>query len=65
MCPIILFSFRSVCLSQVISPTPHSQLRANLGYGEEVHQSRILGEWINMIGYKMGSSMIGIPSKSL
>jgi hypothetical protein len=25
-----------------------------LDYGEEVHQSRILGDWSNMIGNKMG-----------
>ena len=29
---------------------------AGLDYGEEVHWSRILGEWSNMIGYKMDSS---------
>ena len=28
-------------------------LRASLDYGEEVHQSRILREWSNMIGYEM------------
>ena len=31
-------------------------LRANLDYNEEVHQSKIEGEWSNMIGYKTGSS---------
>ena len=31
-------------------------LRAGLDYVEEVHWSRNLGEWSNMIGYKMGSS---------
>ena len=30
--------------------------RANSNYGEEVHRSRISGEWSNMIGYEMGSS---------
>ena len=28
-------------------------LGANLNYGEEMHQSRILGAWSNMIGYEM------------
>ena len=32
-------------------------IRASLNYGEEVHQSRILGEWSNTIGYEMGSSL--------
>jgi hypothetical protein len=29
---------------------------AGLIHGEEMHQSRILGEWSNTIGYKVGSS---------
>ena len=29
---------------------------AGLIHNEEMHQSRILGEWSNMIGYNMGSS---------
>jgi hypothetical protein len=33
---------------------------AGLDYGEKVHWSRILGEWSNMIGYKMGSSLTGV-----
>ena len=33
-----------------------------LDYNEDVHQSRQLGEWSNMIGYKMGSSLVGILS---
>ena len=32
-------------------------LNASLDYGVEVHQSRMLGEWNNMIGYEMGSSL--------
>jgi len=31
-------------------------LRAGLDYGEEVHRSRISGEWSNMIGYDISSS---------
>jgi len=34
-----------------------TSLRADLDYGEEVQQSRTLGEWANLIGYKMGSSL--------
>ena len=34
----------------------HSILRAGLDCGKEVHQSTILEEWSNMIGYEMGSS---------
>jgi hypothetical protein len=32
-------------------------LRAGLNYGEEVHHSRISGEWSNMIGFGMNSSL--------
>jgi hypothetical protein len=41
---------------------PHvcSPVRAGLDYGEEVHQSRILGEWSNTISYIMGSSPNGL-----
>ena len=28
-----------------------------LDYSEEVHQSRFLGGWSNMIGYRVGSSL--------
>ena len=28
--------------------------------GEEVHCARILGEWSNMIGFELGSSLIGV-----
>ena len=35
-------------------------LRAGFDYAKEVHQSRILGEWSNAIGYKMGSSLVGV-----
>jgi hypothetical protein len=31
-----------------------------LDYNEDVLWSRLLGEWSNMIGYKMGSYPIGI-----
>ena len=31
-------------------------LRLGFDFGEEIHQSRILGEWSNMIGYDKGSS---------
>ena len=31
-------------------------IRVGLDYNEEVHRSRILGEWSNMIGYEMGFS---------
>ena len=34
-----------------------SFLRVVVDYGEKMHRSRILGEWSNMIGYKMGSSL--------
>ena len=34
-------------------------LRVSLDYGEEIHLLRILGEWSNMIGYKMSSSPAG------
>ena len=33
-------------------------IRIGLDYIEEVHKSSILGEWSNMIGYKMGSSLL-------
>ena len=33
--------------------------RVGLDYGEELHWSRSLGEWSNMIGYEMGSSERG------
>ena len=32
-------------------------LRIGLDYSEEVHWSRILGEWSNVIGYETGSSL--------
>ena len=32
-------------------------LRVASDYVAEVHQPRIIGEWNNMIGYKMGSSL--------
>ena len=32
-------------------------VRVGLDYSEEVHWSKILGEWSNMIGCKMGSSL--------
>ena len=35
-------------------------LRAGLDYGEEVHKSRIIGEWSNLIGYTLGSSLVGV-----
>ena len=36
-------------------------LTANLDYNEEVHpQSIVLGEWSNMIGYEMSSSLAGV-----
>ena len=38
----------------------HSILRAGLDCGEEVHLLMILGEWSNMIGYKMGSASAGV-----
>ena len=38
----------------------HSILRASLDCGEEVHQSTILEEWSNMIGYTTGSSPVGV-----
>ena len=31
-----------------------------LDYGEEVHHSRVGGEWSNMLGYEMDSSLAGI-----
>ena len=42
-CPLF-----GICLSYV---------RAGLDYDEVVQWSRILGEWSNMIGYKLGSSL--------
>ena len=36
------------------------RLKVGLDNGEEVHWSRILGEWSNMGGYKMGSSPAGV-----
>ena len=37
------------------------ELRVGLDYNEEVHRSRVdnLGDWSNMIGYKMVSSPVG------
>ena len=35
-------------------------LRAGLDYGEEVHWSRTLRERSNIIGYKMGCSLVGV-----
>jgi hypothetical protein len=35
-------------------------LRANFDYAKVVHQSRIIGEWIDVIGYKMGFSLAGV-----
>jgi hypothetical protein len=32
------------------------QLKFGLDYDKEVHQSRISGEWSNLIGYEMGFS---------
>jgi hypothetical protein len=32
--------------------------RASLDYDEEVHQSRVLRGWSDMIGYEMGSSLV-------
>ena len=36
-----------------------STLRVNLDYGE-VHITRILGEWSNMVGFEMGPSPAGV-----
>jgi hypothetical protein len=36
------------------------QFRVGLGYIKEVYQLRISGECSNMIGYKMGSSRVGV-----
>ena len=35
------------------------ELRANFDYGDEVHQSRMLGAWSSMIGYITGFSLVG------
>jgi hypothetical protein len=40
--------------------TPFKVFKVGLDYGEEVHRSRILGEWSNMVGYKMGLSLAGV-----
>lgn len=40
-------------------------LRAALDYNEEVHELRILEEWSNMIGYGMGSSLVGVYSTTM
>ena len=34
-------------------------------YVEGVHQSRILGEWSNVINYEMGSSLIGVYTTTI
>ena len=34
------------------------ELRAGLDYGEEMHWSKILGEWSDTTGYKMGPSLL-------
>lgn len=41
------------------------ELRVSLYFSDKVHQSKILGEWRKMIGYKMGFSlaMVYITSK--
>ena len=39
-----------------ITSAARTFLGASLDYGEEMHMSRILGKWSNMIGYEMGSS---------
>ena len=39
---------------------PYIKLRAGLDSGEEVHGSRILGKWSNMISHRMGSSLAGV-----
>jgi hypothetical protein len=36
------------------------RLRAGLDHGEKVHQSKNLGQWSNIIGYIMDSSLIGV-----
>ena len=36
------------------------KIRVGLDHGEEVHWSRSLGEWSNMVGYEMGSSRVGV-----
>jgi hypothetical protein len=41
--------------SDGLSTFSHS-VKQPLDYGEEVHWSRNLGEWSNVIGYEMGSS---------
>jgi hypothetical protein len=38
----------------------HSILRAGLDCTEEVHQSTIVEEWSNMIGYEKGPSPVGV-----
>ena len=35
-------------------------LRVGLDYGKEVHRSRNLGKWSNVIGYEMGSLSAGV-----
>jgi hypothetical protein len=35
-------------------------LRVGFECGEEAPRSRILGEWSNMIGYKLGPSMVRV-----
>ena len=42
--------------SQAFSLVCEVALKAGLDYNDKVHHSRILGEWSNMIDYKMGSS---------
>lgn len=37
-----------------------SCVKVVLAYGEDVHWSRILGRWSNMIGYEMGPSPTGV-----
>ena len=43
-------------LNIYVTHDKYATLRVNVDYGEEVHWLRILGEWSNMIGYKVGSS---------
>ncbi len=31
-----------------------------MDYGEEVHRSRVLGDWSNLNGYEMGCSLVGV-----